>query len=188
MGRSKPEKHLTIKLRAYADTPRGKMLDYLRTHPDGVEALVLETISARFMPFVLDSSEEQERDLACQYIEKASSYVRAARFRWQLPEVQIGSGALPSISYLTPGSNGSIELESQPEFSSELESASLSESEPESSAALEEEKSEPELVEALEEEEELDEQEDDQQEDYDEEEWQRIRHNQLDMDRTIGFA
>ncbi len=188
MGTSRRDKTQTVKFRAAVDTYQGKLIQYLQNHPSGAQKLVVDLVESICMPFVLDSSEEQERDLACQYIEKASSYVRAARFRWQLPEVQIGSGALPSISYLTPGSNGSIELESQPEFSSELESASLSESESESSAALEEEKSEPELVEALEEEEELDEQEDDQQEDYDSEEWQRIRQNQLDMDRTIGFA
>ncbi len=63
MGRSKPEKHLTIKLRAYADTPRGKMLDYLRTHPDGVEALVLETISAALGCFkIVERIQKKEKE------------------------------------------------------------------------------------------------------------------------------
>ncbi len=163
MGRKKPEKQLTIKLRAYADTARGKMIDYLRGHPDGAEALVMETMSARFMPFVLSEEDEQLKDLALQYVEKIESYARAARLRWQLPEFQLSPGA--------PFNNGSIELEFQSESSEELE--------PESSAAVEENESKSELAGALEEEEELDEE---------DREWERRKQERLAIERTIGLG
>lgn len=65
---------LTVTIRADTDTPRGQMINYLRTHSSGTHHLVEDVLLAAYMPLVLDP--KKGKDDILHYFGKLQGYVQ----------------------------------------------------------------------------------------------------------------
>lgn len=73
------ETRITVTLRATEGTLRGKLIDYLRSHPDGTSNAIEETLLARFKPLLLERDDDNYdfRKEAIQSITKLQGYCNA---------------------------------------------------------------------------------------------------------------
>jgi len=78
------QKSLTIRLRADADTLKGRLIDYLQSHPHGTYEVIEETLLARFSPFILEPNNRKfnSRDEVLQSLAKLQGYCQAIAYRW----------------------------------------------------------------------------------------------------------
>ncbi|MGF1490370.1 MAG: hypothetical protein ACFBSE_25045 [Prochloraceae cyanobacterium] len=100
-----PYKYLNLRVPAHS--PLGKMISYVHDHPNDAQTLVLCTLQARFLPFAMDKTAPQFKEIAIQSAEACESWARAIRIHADLPHsVMNGAGlqliqtsnTIPSIS------------------------------------------------------------------------------------------
>ena len=55
------------------------MIEYISEHPVDVQALVMETLEARFLPFVMKPDSNESKAIALQCVHKLEGYANAIR-------------------------------------------------------------------------------------------------------------
>lgn len=111
------QKSLTVTIRSNSDTLKGKLIEYLQSHPFGANSVVEDTLLARFLPFLLDSKKKtsSDRKQVKQCLGKLSGYEKAIALEWGIDLAAIqgvtGSQRVVGVDVDLEDSNDKVKLD-----------------------------------------------------------------------------
>jgi copper chaperone CopZ len=123
--KSDGQKKLTITIRASANSMKGELIEYLQSDFFEADSIVEDMLVARFLPFLLDSkkNKERDRDRVKQCLGTLSGYENAIALKWGInlaaiqgvKAVDAGSQGIVDIDVDVEDSNGNVKLDPEPE-------------------------------------------------------------------------